>query len=400
MDAAEALVPEGGPHDGLTERERVILAFERQWWKYAGAKEQAIRELFDMSATRYYQVLNALIDRPEALAYDPILAHCDLIAEAWDAGGLYQVGNFPSYGRWMEWNGKFRDAARRFLKGDVGVVGEMVQRIMGSPDLYAAAGRKPTASINFITCHDGFTLRDLVSYNDKHNLDNGENNKDGANDNNSWNCGEEGETDDAAINALRLRQQKNAIALLFVSQGVPMLYMGDECSRTQNGNNNAYCQDEPWNWLDWSLREKNAGFHRFVKNMIAFRRANPALRQPEFLTSGDCISSGYPDISWHGVQPWKPDWSLPSRTIAFMLCGKHGAAAGGPGHFIYCAFNMYHKALDFTLPVLPKGLQWYRLADTSLDSPADIVDPGGEIPLGGVRKLAIPERSTLILLGK
>jgi len=358
---------------------------------------------FDLASVLGRDLQGAPLVNPpllEALAYDPILAHCDLIAEAWDAGGLYQVGNFPSYGRWMEWNGKFRDAARRFLKGDVGVVGEMVQRIMGSPDLYAAAGRKPTASINFITCHDGFTLRDLVSYNEKHNLDNGENNKDGANDNNSWNCGEEGETDDPEINALRLRQQKNAIALLFVSQGVPMLYMGDECSRTQNGNNNAYCQDEPWNWLDWSLREKNAGFHRFVKNMIAFRRANPALRQPEFLTSTDCISSGYPDISWHGVQPWKPDWSLPSRTIAFMLCGKHGAAAGGPGHFIYCAFNMYHKPLDFTLPVLPKGLQWYRLADTSLDSPADIVDPGGEIPLGGVRKLAIPERSTLILLGR
>lgn len=336
----------------------------------------------------------------ESLAYDPILAHCDLIAEAWDAGGLYQVGNFPSYGRWMEWNGKFRDAARRFLKGDVGVVGEMVQRIMGSPDLYAAAGRKPTASINFITCHDGFTLRDLVSYNDKHNLDNGENNNDGANDNNSWNCGEEGETENAAINTLRLRQQKNAIALLFVSQGVPMLSMGDECSRTQNGNNNAYCQDEDWNWLDWSLREKNAGFYRFVKNMIAFRRANPALRQPEFLTSRDCISSGYPDISWHGVLPWKPDWSLPSRTIAFMLCGKHGVAAGGPGHFIYCAFNMYHTPLDFTLPVLPKGLQWYRFADTALDSPADIVEPGGEIPLGGIKKLALPERSTLILLGR
>ncbi|CAN5783798.1 glycogen debranching protein GlgX [soil metagenome] len=336
----------------------------------------------------------------EALAYDPVLAHCDLIAEAWDAGGLYQVGNFPAYGRWMEWNGKYRDAARRFIKGDVGVVAEMVQRIMGSPDLYAAAGRKPTASINFITCHDGFTLRDLVSYNDKHNLDNGENNNDGANDNYSWNCGVEGETSDPKINALRLRQQKNAIALLFVSQGVPMLYMGDEASRSQGGNNNAYCQDEPWNWLDWTLKDQNKEIYRFTKSMIAFRKANPALRQPEFLTSRDSIGSGYPDISWHGVLPWKPDWTLPSRSIAFMLCGRHGEAIGGPAHFIYCAFNMYYNPLDFTLPVLPKGMVWYRLADTSLESPHDVVEDGKEVLLGNVKLLTIPERTTVILIGK
>lgn len=336
----------------------------------------------------------------ESLAFDPVLAHCDLIAEAWDAGGLYQVGNFPSYGRWMEWNGRFRDAARRFLKGDRGVVGEMVQRIMGSPDLYAAAGRKPTASINFITCHDGFTLRDLVSYNDKHNLDNGENNNDGANDNNSWNCGVEGETADPAIEALRCKQQKNALALLFVSQGVPMVWMGDECGRTQGGNNNAYCQDEAWNWLDWSLTGTNAGLFRFLKAMIAFRKANPALRQPEFLTSKDCIGSGYPDISWHGVLPWKPDWSLPSRSIAFMLCGRHGAAIGGPAHFTYCAFNMYHEPLDFTLPVLPKGAEWHRFADTSLPSPEDIAEPGAEIRLGAIKQLSITDRSTVILIGR
>ncbi len=336
----------------------------------------------------------------ESLAYDPVLAHCDLIAEAWDAGGLYQVGNFPSYGRWMEWNGKFRDAARRFLKGDPGVVGEMVQRIMGSPDLYAAAGRKPTASINFITCHDGFTLRDMFSYNEKHNLANGENNNDGANDNNSWNCGFEGETDDPVVDALRLKLQKSAIVLLFVSQGVPMLWMGDECGRTQGGNNNAYCQDEDWNWLDWSLTDKNQGFFRFVKTMIAFRKANPALRQSEFMTSRDAVGSGYPDISWHGILPWKPDWSLPSRTIAFMLCGRHGAAAGGPSHFIYCAFNMFHKPLDFTLPVLPKGMEWYRFADTSLPSPDDISDLETPVRLGVVKQLTVAERSTLILIGK
>ena len=187
----------------------------------------------------------------EFLAHDPVLADCKLVAEAWDAGGLYQVGNFPSYGRWMEWNGKYRDCVRRFLKGDGGMVGEMVQRIMGSPDLYAAAGRKPTASVNFITCHDGFTLRDLFSYNGKQNLENGEGNRDGTNDNLSWNCGTEGGTEDPAINAMRRRQAKNAMAILMCSQGVPMIYMGDESGRTQRGNNNAYCHDADWNWLDW-----------------------------------------------------------------------------------------------------------------------------------------------------
>ncbi len=336
----------------------------------------------------------------ESLAYDPVLAHCDLIAEAWDAGGLYQVGNFPSYGRWMEWNGRFRDAARKFLKGDVGMTGEMVQRIMGSPDLYAAAGRKPTASVNFITCHDGFTLRDMVSYNDKHNLANGENNRDGANDNNSWNSGEEGETTDLKIQDLRLRQQKNAMMLLFVSQGVPMLWMGDECGRTQHGNNNAYCHDEPWNWFDWSQPSDQAGLFRFVKSLISFRKANPALRQPEFLTSKDIVGSGYPDISWHGVLPWKPDWSLPSRTLAFMLCARHGVIAGGPPHFIYCAFNMFYEALEFTLPVLPKGMSWFRVVDTALPSPDDIVEPGQEVALGPVKSITLEDRSSVILLGR
>jgi len=336
----------------------------------------------------------------EALAYDPVLAHCDLIAEAWDAGGLYQVGNFPAYGRWMEWNGKFRDCVRKFLKGDTGMTGEMVQRIMGSPDLYAATGRKPTASINFITCHDGFTLRDLVSYNTKHNLANGENNSDGGNDNASWNCGIEGETDDPEINELRLRQQKNAMTILFVSQGVPMIWMGDEWGRTQHGNNNAYCQDEPWNWFDWDLAESNTGLLRFVKRLIAVRHANPALRSPEFLTTRDTIGSGYPDISWHGTKPWTPDWTPPSRTLAFLLCGRHCAAADGPPHFLYVAFNMYYKPIEFTLPVLPRKLSWFRLADTSLPSPDDIAEPDAEVPLGGAKSYLIKDRSSVILIGR
>ncbi|TSA34256.1 MAG: glycogen debranching enzyme GlgX [Verrucomicrobiaceae bacterium] len=336
----------------------------------------------------------------ESLAYDPVLAGCDLIAEAWDAGGLYQVGNFPSYGRWMEWNGKFRDCVRRFLKGDSGMVGEMVQRIMGSPDLYAAAGRKPTASVNFITCHDGFTLRDLFTYNEKHNLENGENNNDGGNDNHSWNCGVEGETDDLEVRELRLRQCKNAMLLLLTSQGVPMIYMGDERGRAQRGNNNAYCHDEDWNWMNWDLDAEGESMLRFTKGMIAFRKANPALRQPEFLTGRDQIGSGYPDISWHGVLPWRPDWTASSRSLAFMLCGRHGEAAGGPPHFLYVAMNMFCKPLEFTLPVLPKGMSWHVFSDTGLPAPDDITVPGGEKVLARQKQYSVREWTSIILVGK
>ncbi|MEO6053937.1 MAG: glycogen debranching protein GlgX [Chthoniobacterales bacterium] len=335
----------------------------------------------------------------EEIAYDPVLSNCDLIAEAWDAGGLYQVGNFPSYRRWCEWNGKFRDTSRKFLRGDPGVTGEMVQRIMGSPDLYAAAGRKPTASINFITCHDGFTLRDLVSYNEKHNLANGENNGDGNNDNISYNYGAEGDTDDAEINTTRLRQQKNAMALLFLSQGVPMIYMGDECGRTQNGNNNAYCHDEAWNWFDWTLPDKNAELFRFCQKLIAFRKANPALTRDEFLTGHDQVGSGYADISWHGTQPWKPDWTPNSHTLAFLLCGKHTAAEGGPPHFIYCMMNMFTKPLEFTLPVIPKGMTWFRAIDTAGTALNDITDPGQEAPFSE-KTITLHDRSIVVLIGR
>ncbi|MGE5139898.1 MAG: glycogen debranching protein, partial [Rudaea sp.] len=211
---------------------------------------------FDLAAVLGRDPWGAPLPNPpllESLAFDPILGRCKLIAEAWDAGGLYQVGSFPAYGRWSEWNGKYRDAIRKFLKGDAGMAGEAAQRIAGSPDLYSSRGT--AASINFVTCHDGFTLNDLVSYNDKHNLANGENNNDGTNDNYSWNCGVEGPTGDPGINALRKRQMKNAIAMLMVSQGVPMILMGDEVARTQNGNNNNYCHDNETNWLDWTLAQ-------------------------------------------------------------------------------------------------------------------------------------------------
>ena len=336
----------------------------------------------------------------EFLAHDPVLADCKLVAEAWDAGGLYQVGNFPSYGRWMEWNGKYRDCARRFLKGDPGMVGEMVQRILGSPDLYAAAGRKPTASVNFITCHDGFTLRDLFSYNGKHNLENGENNNDGSNDNLSWNCGTEGPTNDPAILELRLRHSKNAMALLMVSQGVPMLSMGDECGRTQRGNNNAYCHDADWNWMDWEPDEDGKKLLRFTKAMIAFRKDNAVLRQSEFLSERDQVGSGYPDISWHGVLPWHPDWTPGSRSMAFMLCGRHSQAIGGNHQFIYVVCNMYYQPLTFGLPVLPKTMQWHRFADTGLTEPKDICPIGEEELLPNQKSYPVREWSIAILVGK
>lgn len=336
----------------------------------------------------------------ESIAHDPVLAHCELIAEAWDAGGLYQVGNFPNYGRWMEWNGKFRDAARRFLRGDDNSAGEMVQRIMGSPDLYEASGRKPSASVNFITCHDGFTLADLFAYSAKQNLPNGENNADGSDDNISWNCGVEGPTDDPDINTLRLRCAKNALALLLVSQGVPMLYMGDEMGRTQRGNNNPYCHDTDWNWLDWDLAESNAGLLRFVKMLVAFRHRHASLHRDDWFTGTDNIGSGYADISWHGVKPGEPDWGEHSHSLAFMICGQHDHALGGSGEFFYAAFNMHSDPLVFCVPSLPARWNWHLLADTSRPSPGDIFDCGQAPVLESPCEVRVMPKSTVLCIGK
>jgi len=339
----------------------------------------------------------------EALALDPILAGCDLIAEAWDAGGLYQVGKFPAYGRWMEWNGHYRDIARKFLRGDEGMVGEMVQGILGSPNLYAPSGRKPTASVNFLTCHDGFTLRDLYSYNQKHNLANGEENRDGANDNYCWNCGVEGESDDPAIQELRARLQRNAMVLLFLSQGVPMLSMGDELCRTQKGNNNAYCHDEEWNWLDWGpeVDSTNPGssFKRFVSLLADFRRRHSQLHRREYFSGMDTQGYGYPDIGWHGVKPGKPDWGPLSRSLAFMISGDMDCTFGPEGDFIYAAFNMWHEALSFGLPKLPSGMHWRAVVDTARPSPDDILEAGTEKLLSDQSVIKLLDRSVVVLIG-
>ena len=335
----------------------------------------------------------------EVLAFDPILAKCKLIAEAWDAGGLYQVGSFPAYGRWAEWNGKYRDGIRKFLKGD-GTVGDMAQRLQGSPDLYARSGRSPATSINFITAHDGFTLMDTMSYNDKHNEANGENNNDGSNDNDSWNCGWEGATDDPGINALRHRQIKNAIALLLVSQGVPMILMGDEMGRTKNGNNNTYCHDNQLNWLDWTLLEKNADLFAFAKHCIAFRKAHPALRNRYHFQNRDYVGSGYADISWHGTQAWNADWSPSSRTLAFLLCGKHAKEGTVPDNYIYVAMNMHWEAHWFETPGLSTGMQWYVFANTGASPKEASWEPGSEPLLENQAGLLLGDRSVIILVGK
>ena len=290
----------------------------------------------------------------ETLAQDVILGKTRLIAEAWDAAGLYQVGSFPSWGRWAEWNGKYRDCLRRFIKSDDNAFPEMAQRMLGSPDLYV--NRDPIASINFITCHDGFTLYDLFSYSEKHNEANGEDNRDGSNDNLSWNCGAEGETDDPEIRALRRRQAKNAFAILLLSRGVPMLLAGDEFLNSQGGNNNAYCQDNQISWLDWSLLEKNRDIFEFVKKMLKLRREHPVLRRNSFFAEKN--SSGYPEISFHGVDPWEIDITRPSHCFGVLFAEPAAEFGTGEDCFIYCAVNAYWETKTFRLPVIPDGMEW------------------------------------------
>ncbi len=334
----------------------------------------------------------------EALANDPVLGKTKLIAEAWDAGGLYQVGSFPAYGRWAEWNGRYRDCVRRFLKGDEGQAREMSQRLIGSPDLYPDRG--PTASINFVTCHDGFTLHDLVSYDKKHNEDNGENNRDGCDSNDSWNCGAEGPTDDQAILTLRWRQMKNALAMLLLSQGVPMLLMGDECGRTQEGNNNAYCHDGPLTWFDWGLLDRNAELFRFCRLMIRFRQAHAILRHGMH-APGDwgrnAPNAAELEVTWHGTLPGKPEWAPWSRVLA---CTLRGRADGEGEDVIYAAMNMYWEALPFGLPGPPAGRRWHVAVNTGMASPEDICDVGEERPLGEQGRVLVGGRSVVVLVAR
>ena len=356
---------------------------------------------FDLASIMGRDVHGTPLPNPpllEALAYDPILGKTKLIAEAWDAGGLYQVGSFPDYGRWSEWNDRYRDTLRKFVKSDDRQVQEIAFQIQGAPNMYAERG--PTASINFVTAHDGFTLADLFAYNEKHNAANGEENRDGHNHNSSWNCGQEGSTTNPEILALRRRLMKNAVAILFVSQGVPMILMGDEVARTKKGNNNTYCQDNDLTWFDWTRLKTQADMLRFFANCIAFRKAHPVLRNRFHFQQIDSNNSGYPDISWHGVEAWNPDWSPSSRILAFMLCGEHARAGKQPDDYIYVGMNMHWDAHTFDLPRLPKGWAWHQFANTSLPSPDDICEPGYERPLDEPEQLVLGPRSVVILVGR
>jgi glycogen operon protein len=296
---------------------------------------------------------------------DPILAGTKLIAEAWDAAGLYQVGSFIG-DSWMEWNGRFRDDCRNFFRSECNTVSRIADRLLGSPDIYAHKQREAEQSVNFITCHDGFTLNDLVSYNEKHNESNNDSNKDGANDNNSWNCGIEGRTSDPAIEKLRIKQIKNFLTVTLLSVGMPMILMGDEVRRTQHGNNNNYCHDDETNWFDWSLLEKHADVHRFLKLLIKRR----VLRDDQAQRSRKSLDQLTREAvkAWHGVKPFQPDWSDWSHSLAFGVEIKKEHLAI---HFI---LNGYWEPLKFELPSAPEGTTWRRWIDTALESPNDIVD--------------------------
>jgi isoamylase len=294
---------------------------------------------------------------------DPLLAGTKLIAEAWDAAGLYQVGSFIG-DSWKEWNGRFRDDVRSFFRSEDGSLARVADRLVGSPEIYAHKQREPEQSVNFVTCHDGFTLNDLVSYNQKHNEANDEGNRDGADDNRSWNCGVEGPTDDPAIEKLRNRQVKNFLTGTLLSIGVPMILMGDEVRRTQHGNNNAYCHDNELNWFDWTLLAKHADVHRFVTLLNQRRILRPVEHERQRMTLAQLIQQA--NKSWHGVKVGQPDWSPTSHSVALNAEIKH---EGFMGYFI---LNAYWEHLEFELP-MNHGSPWRRWIDTALDSPDDIV---------------------------
>jgi isoamylase len=328
---------------------------------------------------------------------DPVLTNTKLIAEPWDADGLYHLGSFPAYGRWAEWNGFYRDTLRKFLKGDGGQVRSMAQALVGSPNLYP--GRGPIATINFITAHDGFTLMDLVSYNEKCNDANCEAGDSGTNDNNSWNCGVEGPTDNPEVNALRRRQIKNAISMLLVSQGVPMILMGDEVGRTQQGNNNAYCQDTEISWMNWQFKEQNADLFEFFKACIAFRMRHPVLRNGYFLREEDYNQVGCTDITWHGMKLGRPNWASNSHRLAFMLCGHYAKGGLADDDHIYVAMNMHWKDAIFELPPLAEGLNWHVFVNTGdLQQTFHPVDE--EPRLKDQSKILLGPRSVVILVGR
>ncbi len=320
-----------------------------------------------------------LADPPmvERIAEDPVLARTKLIAEAWDAAGLYQVGSFSQHPRWAEWNGRFRDDVRAFLTGTPGHVPVLATRLAGSSDLYRRSGFRPSNSINFVTSHDGFTLFDLVSYDHKHNLRNGEDNQDGCNHNLSWNSGVEGPSRRQAVTRLRQRRVRSFAVILFLSQGVPMLVAGDEFGRSQQGNNNAYCQDNELSWLDWRLAAKNHLLLRFFRLLIALRRAHPAFRRADFFHSGE--NAGFPEIRWQGTQSGVEDWSAEASVLAFFL--DHRSAPGERDDFFVIFNGHRHAAEAVELPSSRPGFAWHLVIDTAAEPPADFLEEGCTLPI-------------------
>lgn len=328
----------------------------------------------------------------ESLAFDPVLGKMKLIAEAWDAGGLYQVGSFPSWNRWAEWNGRYRDDMRSFLKGDDGMAGNAITRITGSRDLYSPESRGHKATVNFLTCHDGFTLYDLYSYNEKHNEKNGWNNTDGDNNGHSWNCGAEGETDDPNVNGLRRRLIKNAFAALLCSRGPAMFFAGDEFCNTQFGNNNAYCQDNIISWLDWSRLEEFKEIHDFVRHMIQFRKEHPILRK---MTKPS--SCQFPEISVHNGTPFNASTDYKTKLIGIMYAGRNEEDT--EDDIVFYCMNAYWEPLVMQLPVLPNGKHWHVDTNTNAEY-FDGEDFTEKTELLGVNTIRVPARTTIILVAE
>lgn len=328
----------------------------------------------------------------ESLAFDPVLGKMKLIAEAWDAGGLYQVGSFPSWNRWAEWNGRYRDDMRSFLKGDDGMAGNAITRITGSRDLYSPESRGHKASVNFMTCHDGFTLYDLYSYNEKHNEKNGWNNTDGDNNGHSWNCGAEGETDNPNVNGLRRRLIKNAFAALLCSRGPAMFFAGDEFCNTQFGNNNAYCQDNIISWLDWSRLEEFKEIHDFVRHMIQFRKEHPILRK---MTKPS--SCQFPEISVHNGTPFNASTDYKTKLIGIMYAGRNEEDT--EDDIVFYCMNAYWEPLVMQLPVLPNGKHWHVDTNTNAEY-FDGEDFTAKTELLGVNTIRVPARTTIILVAE
>ncbi|HZS60316.1 MAG TPA: glycogen debranching protein GlgX [Gemmatimonadaceae bacterium] len=345
---------------------------------------------FDLASVLSRDLSGSPIPNPPVLwdiESDPVLAGTKLIAEAWDAAGLYQVGSFIG-DAWKEWNGRFRDDVRSFLRGEEGTIAKLADRLLGSPEVYGHKQREMEASVNFVTCHDGFTMNDLVSYNQKHNEANGEGNRDGSDDNRSWNCGVEGPTNDATIEKLRSRQVKNFLTLTMLSLGMPMLLMGDEVRRTQGGNNNAYCQDDETTWFDWTLLKTHGDVHRFTKLLNARRVMRDVTAEQQRVSLTDLLRQA--TTAWHGVNLLRPDWSPHSHSLAF------GAELPRAGLGMHLIMNAYWKPLEFELPAADGDNAWRRWIDTSLDSPHDIV-PWQDAPAHADRVYHVAPRSVVVL---